>query len=293
MRIISFKEKIADLGVPMPPEKSFWRMGDLTALRRDDAGRFYRSNFERGPLLYGLVAKDKPKVFLEFGTGRGYGSLCAARAMVEHGIDGKIFTIDVLRYDQEQLWWIDCGPGPEARYLSCKDVWPRYFDAAWLQRITCLNGHSFEVMERWRERSMPQVDFAFVDGEHRYEAVKHDFYSLLDVSAPRFHALFDDYVDKPKFGVRKLIDEEIDSTFHTELIYQRSDGSCDTTDLEGPPGGMVLIDSDRVKVPWRMAFTDKAIGTSLARMRRGWRRRRAISRAKGALRPLVRLLKVR
>ena len=64
MRKVEVKDKVAELGAELPPVETFWKVGDLTALRRDDRGHYYRSNYERGPRLV-----------LEFGTGRGYPGL--------------------------------------------------------------------------------------------------------------------------------------------------------------------------------------------------------------------------
>ena len=90
MRSLYIKDKISELGVTLPSAESFWGTGDLTALRHNNDVGFYRSNYERGLLVYALVAAHRPKVVLEFGTGRGYGSLCMARAFVEHDIEGTI-----------------------------------------------------------------------------------------------------------------------------------------------------------------------------------------------------------
>ena len=72
------REFVQSLDVELPPIEKFWTLGDATALRVRQDGTFFRSNYERGILLYALVAKHRPNTVLEFGTGRGYGSLCMA-----------------------------------------------------------------------------------------------------------------------------------------------------------------------------------------------------------------------
>ncbi len=237
------KDKVIELGVELPAIESFWKIGDLTALRHEETHGFYRSNYERGLLLYSLVSKYRPRVILEYGTGRGYGALCMARALADNGIDGRVYTIDLRHYDEKQAWAIDYGYGPRVEELSLSDIWPQHAPVEWLDRIQRLNGRSVEVMKRWKSEGLPKVEFAFIDGGHDYLGVKHDFYSMLNVAAQSFRILFDDYVDKPGFGVCKLIDEEVAPVVQAELIW--SDGrwcAGAREQIERPASGMVFVD---------------------------------------------------
>lgn len=294
LRRITIADKIAELAVPVPEQDSFWRLGDLTALRQDAQGRFYRSNYGRGPLLYALVVRRRPAAILEFGTGRGYGALSMARALVEHGIDGQVFTIDLLPQDAKQTWWIDTGSRPQVLDLSRAEVWERHVDPAWVARVTCLTGHSFRIMERWKDRSLPAVDLAFVDGGHGYEIVKHDFYSLLGVAGTGFCALLDDYAERPGFGVRRLVDEEVAEAFEAELLTDQDGGVAAGGGWSGSgDAGMVLIASDRMRAPLAQVFPRDATSAWLARSRRRWRRQRVVGRVRGGVRSLARRLGIR
>ena len=104
MNVREVTDFVNSLVSDLPSIERFWRLGDLTALRQDRSGRFYRSNYERGILLYALTAKHRPQTVLEFGTGRGYGCLCMAWAMEDHGISGRIYTIDMVPQDEEFRW---------------------------------------------------------------------------------------------------------------------------------------------------------------------------------------------
>jgi len=61
-------------------------------------------NYERGILLYSLIAKYKPKNVLEFGTAEGYSALCMAWAMVDYDIRDELYIdlnlklIVIIRY---------------------------------------------------------------------------------------------------------------------------------------------------------------------------------------------------
>jgi len=247
MRGTDIKEFVEKLGTKLPPIENFWKLGDLTALRLNENGHFYQANYERGILLYALVAKYRPQAVLEFGTGRGYGCLCMAWAMEEHNISGRIFTIDMVPQDEVFAWPIDWRNGPRVERLARNQVWLHAAPAAWLKRIEILTGHTGNVMGRW---SGPGIDFAFIDGGHAYDTVRHDFYSVLEVAADPFGVLFDDYAQQPGFGIQRFIDEEVAPHFKAELIYtDRRWPGAERAELKDPEYGMVWVHSDSLSKP--------------------------------------------
>jgi len=140
----------------------------------------------------------------------------------------------------------------------------------------------------------PSVDFAFVDGGHDFAAVRHDFYSVLDVAAPRFQILFDDYAGKPGYGIMRLVDEVIAPIFETELIY-RDPQDLDEGPKEAgvPTEGMVFIDSERVRTPLEKAFNLTHVKRKLVGCRRRAKRQRVFSLINAIPRRLIRALKFR
>lgn len=241
MRTIDVTQKVANLEVALPSVERFWKLGDLTALRQASDGRFYRANYERGILLYALVARCRPRSVLEFGTGRGYGSMCIAWALEDHSIPGQVYTIDATPSNRSFKWPVNWGDGPKIDQLSRDQVWPEAAPQTWLDRIQQLTGFSGPVMRRWEG---PQIDLAFIDAGHGYEAVRHDFYSVLSTVADPFGILFDDYVIRPGFGVHTLIDEEVAPHFDTELIYtDRRWAGGERAHIEHPEYGMIWIQS--------------------------------------------------
>ena len=122
-------------------------------------------------------------------------------------------------------------------------------------------------MSRWRG---PRVELAFIDGGHGYNAVRHDFYSVLDVAADRFGILFDDYAPRPGFGVQRLVDEEMAPHFEAELIYtdRRWPGGERAT-LKDPEYGMVWVHSDSLRKPVAEVYPMEARRAFLRRYRRG------------------------
>ncbi len=204
-------DKIRELGGD--PRDEAWeplrKLARLTALRQGADGSFFVPNWRRGPLLYSLVRHRRPARILEFGTGRGYGALAMAQAAVDAGVNATVWTIDVRPPDEPLQYAIDEGRGPEMRSLSVREVWERHVPAPLRERVRCLTGGSRSVMRGWKRQGLPSVDFVFIDAGHDYGAVKDDFCSALGIAQAGTFFLFDDYGDRPGFGVKRLVDEEI------------------------------------------------------------------------------------
>ena len=288
MRTIDVKDKIRELGVELPDIESMWKMGDLTALRRDDSGKYYRSNYERGLLLYAIVAKYRPVAVLEFGTGRGYGALSMARAMEDHGIDGRIYTVDIRGYSDREDWPIDYGDGPLGSVLSWSDIWTKHFPPEWTDQIQCINENSVDTMEQWEKLGLPCPDLVFIDGGHGYETVKHDLYSALSVASDPFVIIIDDYARKLDFGVCQLIDEEVEPVFNAELICtDRRWNGGENERCVLPEHGMVFIDSANVTADWHHAFQPKQLDKFKSKFRKHVHRQRRWGRLWKLVKPLA------
>jgi len=159
------------------PLGDFDMIGEFTAKKSrgpdsplyKSAGCFFRPNYERGILIYYLVKKFKVKSYMEIGFGRGYSSICAAKAMIDAGIDGQVTTIDPAL--SENLL-NEIAQGIPHELLSKI----RFIKQDSATAVPALN-ESFEMI--------------YVDGDHRYEAVMSDWQNC----SSRFSKflLFDDY----------------------------------------------------------------------------------------------------
>lgn len=203
----------ARLDLPRDPDASVWdefrRLAAVTALKRAADGEFFAGHWWRGPLLHALVAHYRPRHVLEFGTGRGYGAVCMAKAAIEGGFDCTVWTIDSIPPATKQEWAIDEGRGPEVQDLALAEVWSRHVPEPVRARIRCLTGDSTKVMAEWNTRGRPRIQLGFLDGGHDYATVKHDFIAALGIADANCTFVFDDYTDRPDYGVRRLIDAEI------------------------------------------------------------------------------------
>ncbi len=211
MKTLHIKQKLEDMGVDLNGiiRGDFDRIGEFTAKRErspDDPnykkhGAFYRSNYERGILIYNLIRQYNLTSMLEIGFGRGYSTFCAARAFHDAGVVGKIVTVD---------------PALDEKYLQAlQQVFPK----EWFSYITFIKGPSQEVLKTLDGR----FDLVYIDGDHSYEATKSDW----ELTKDKFDKflLFDDYhlPSKDDAGIqcRQLIDQINDPSKELIIMDRR------------------------------------------------------------------------
>ena len=166
MKKINIKEKLSEIGVSMDDIilGDFDYIGRYTAERHRSAdqesykkvGCFFRSNFERGILIYHLIKKYRLTSMLEIGFGRGYSTFCAAKAFQDIGVNGKIVTIDP-KFDFQLLNQIKNG---------------NIFPSSWFDSIKFVQGTSREVLPTLQNE---KFDLVYIDGDHSYEGTKFDW----------------------------------------------------------------------------------------------------------------------
>jgi len=156
----------------------FDEIGEFTAKKKRSygselyktVGAFFRPNYERGILLYAMVKRFNINSFLEIGFGRGYSTFCAAMAMTEAGIDGKITTVD---------------PNFDEEFISNL---AKAFPKEWFSKIEFISGKSENVIPKLNSR----FDMIYIDGDHTFDAVNKDWELTKDLYNK--FVLFDDYM---------------------------------------------------------------------------------------------------
>lgn len=215
MKTTHIIEKLETLGVSKDAiiKGDFDYIGEYTAKRSrnpDDPnfkhGAFYRSNYERGILIYNLIRKFDLDSFLEIGFGRGYGTFCAAKAFYDSGKSlsrDRIITID---------------PALEKKNI---ETLQGVFPSEWFDYISFYKGMSRDVLPTLAGKKFGLV---YIDGDHSYVGTKSDWEMTKDLY-DKF-MLFDDYhlpskVDKGTIECSRLIDEidyKIENCNEPELI---------------------------------------------------------------------------
>lgn len=162
--------------------------------------------YQHGKLLYSELHSFLTKNghedinILETGTARGFSSLCMAKALLDAGVHGKIFTFDVLPHDTKMYWnCISDREGPKTRGELLKNysqLMERYL--VYIQGDTTIELQKFSV---------PRVHFAFLDGQHTYEQVLGEFEFLKGRQKAGDIVFFDDYSPNMFPGVVKAVDE--------------------------------------------------------------------------------------
>ena len=214
---IKIDEFIDSLNVQIPSKEKFLQLTRIFPISQKT--KIKTINYERGILLYSLIAKYKPKNVLEIGTAEGYSALCMAWAMTDYDINGRIFTIDPKPFDvpiKREITWEE-NPKHESIMLSTKELWNKFANKEWIKKIEVLTGFSGEVLQK-NTKKLPKMDMGFIDGHHVYESVIHDFYAFLRTASENFYLLFDDYIPNEIDGVTKVIDEEVVTNFDVTLI---------------------------------------------------------------------------
>lgn len=211
MRTVGIKQKLEEMGVVLDSVVmgDFDFIGEFTAKRERKPtdpnykkyGAFYRSNYERGILIYYLIRQHGLRSMLEIGFGRGFATFCAARAFHDSGIKGRILTIE---------------PSLDDRYVNALHS---VFNPEWFKYIEFMRGTSAECLPSLNER----FDLVYIDGDHSYAGTKHDWERTKD-KWDRF-VLFDDYhlpsKEDPGIQCSRLIDEIDDPTKELIIMDRR------------------------------------------------------------------------
>ena len=170
-------------------------------------------NFERGPLLYGLIEKYQPNNTLEIGTSNGYGTLSMTYALKISS--SKIFTIDVIDNEEKNIHYIKNNETIEKILISRRELWGKYAKNDRLEKIISLNGYSSDILTNF---DFPPIDFFYIDGGHFYDAFKFDFFSCINLANSKSYFLCDDYIERDDYGVKKFIDESLEPIVKITLI---------------------------------------------------------------------------
>ena len=199
--------------------KKYWRK---SSLKKKDDGNF----------LLNHVLENKPKSFLEIGVFHGVTSrnICELLKKI-HGDNFKFIGIDIFGKDIDVSkdefipqtkfsnplksfyfnYIIRLDPYSEKSVLNLLDKFKK--------NINIIKGNSNNVL---KEINLNEIDYVFLDGGHKYETVKADLDILKKVVINKGVLLCDDYNLTYAPGVKRAIDEYVDSNkFNLRILNQR------------------------------------------------------------------------
>lgn len=140
-------------------------------------------------LLYGLARSLKPKVCVEIGSARGKSACYVGMALMENGF-GKLYAIDPhTRTNWNDSQSVDTLPVIEHNIKSL----------GLTKYVEIVRKTSNDAVKEW---SQP-IDLLFIDGDHTYDGVRHDWESfspfLAEFGVTVFHDTLWDLNPDPKW----------------------------------------------------------------------------------------------
>ena len=187
-RITPLELKLSEIEANDMPEDFYHRASRI--LRGGDGG-------EHGLLLYKLLSKrfasaHQSVVLLDVGTARGFSAIAMAKAMMDANLRGELYTIDIIGQDESRDWHVAKQQHDEPLagvQIARSNIWRQSYEEE-AKVISPITGKSSEVLESW---NYGDIDFAFIDGDHRYHAVKADLELLDALMADGGQIILDDY----------------------------------------------------------------------------------------------------
>lgn len=199
MKHLDIKDKIKQLNFGLEDISlgEFDVIGELCAKKmrqRDNplfktVGAYFRSNYERGILLYCLIKRFEAKKVIVTGFDRGYVSLCAAKAMCDMGWDdAAVYSSDVNLN--------------EAHLKAIAQSYPR----EWFARLNLLKGDTSELIANVNGN----VDIVYIDGTSGPNTVHSEFKLL--------HSRYDKYLLLNYDESNAVSSNLVDQLDHKELV---------------------------------------------------------------------------
>ena len=199
--------------------KKYWRK---TSLKQKGAGDFFLQH----------VLSKKPKNFLEIGIFHGVTSrnICNLLSNI-HGKDFKFIGIDIF-YDKKEVNKEEyipevkfSNPFKNIYYNYILRINPYSIEAVqkllkkYKDNINIIKGDSNKIL---KEINLDNIDYAFLDGGHKYETVKNDLINLTKIVKNNGTILCDDYDLTYAPGVKKAIDEYVIlNNFNLQILNPR------------------------------------------------------------------------
>ena len=185
--VTHFKSKLAQLSAK--DVSNDWYNHASRTLRGGDGG-------EHGLVLYKLVLSlsncGHPLVLLDVGTARGFSAITMARAMLDAGLEGRVYSIDIIDHYESRNWHVSKHKADEPLagvQMTRSRIWDQWYEDE-ASRVAAITGNSHDVLNHW---NYGEIDLAFLDGSHTYDSVKKELSLLDSLMSPGGTIVLDDY----------------------------------------------------------------------------------------------------
>lgn len=129
-------------------------------------------NLGFGFLYYGLARTLRPRNVVVIGSGFGFSVVCLALALKDNG-EGAVHFVD------PSYSMVRNGPfatiGGTSQWDDPRRVRAHFDRFGVAEQVTHHRETSAEFFRRYEERGLGVIDLAFIDGNHSFGDVKHDF----------------------------------------------------------------------------------------------------------------------
>jgi predicted O-methyltransferase YrrM len=129
-------------------------------------------NLGFGFLYYGLARALRPRHVVIIGSGFGFSVVCLALGAKDNGFGDASFvdpSYSVLRHGPLQT------VGGTSQWDDPERVRQHFARFGVEDRVTHYRMTSAEFFSGYDERQLPGIDLAFIDGNHSFDDVRHDF----------------------------------------------------------------------------------------------------------------------
>jgi len=164
------------------------------------------ANWSHGRLLYSLLSHrldtiDQKEGFdiLDTGTARGFSALVMARALLDSGKPGRVFTLDILPHEDEIF--SNCIDGVD-RPVSRREIWAQWPLES--SRVIPLTGPTSQNLH---DLNTARVCFAFLDAQHEYSNVMEEYEWVSASQDVGDIIVFDDVSEELFPGVWRAVEE--------------------------------------------------------------------------------------
>ena len=146
-------------------------------------------NLGFGFLYYGLVRTLRPKHVVVIGSGFGFSVVCLALGLKDNGLGQLTFVDPSYSVVKDGLLHTVGGTNQWKEPARVREHYARFGVEDWVRHYKMT---SEEFFAGYAGGALPPIDLAFIDGNHAYENVRHDFLACLRHSRKDAYMLLHD-----------------------------------------------------------------------------------------------------